>query len=74
MMARVIVPSLENPTTHACVLFLNWGVHERRVGWLNLQAAFIANRPPSSANLDGHVIMLSQSCGGVGALSVNVES
>jgi hypothetical protein len=66
--------SLENPTTHACVLFSNWGVHERRVGLMNLPAAFIANRPPSSANLGGHLIMLSKPCGGVRALSVNVDS
>jgi hypothetical protein len=30
------LPNLENQTTHACVLFFDWGVHERRVGLLNL--------------------------------------
>jgi hypothetical protein len=59
-------------TTHACVLFSDWGVLERRVGLLSLPAAFIANRPPSSAILGGHVIVISQSCSGVKALSATV--
>jgi hypothetical protein len=48
-------------------------VHERRVGLLNLLAKRLspANRPPSSANLGGHVIMVSEPCSGVEALSLS---
>lgn len=63
------LPNLENQTTHACVLFSNWGVHERRVGLLGFHLQI--DRPPSSANLGGHAItIMSEPCSGVEAHSV----
>jgi hypothetical protein len=70
------VPNLENQTTHACVLFSNWGVQERRVGLLNLLGGFHLqiDRPPSSANLGGHVLIMSEPCSGVEAHSLETLS